>query len=205
MYGAPGGGKSHIIQLVIKHLIEKEKGVVFRIESPDDVETFHSFMQTTFKPIEPSRKIVVIIEDIDGLFQSGKSTETILLNILDGMGQMNNVVYVATTNYPEELADRIINRPSRFDRRYEIKLPNEEVRRSYFQQILKAEDIDKHDINQWVQETDGLSIAHLREIVTSIIILGNSFDTTIQLMQNYNTERPSSRSFKGSKKVGFQK
>ena len=109
MYGAPGGGKSHIIQLIVKHLIENEKGVVFKIEAPVDVEAFHSFMQSTFKPIEPNRKIVVIIEDIDGLFHAGKTTETILLNILDGMGQMDNVVYLATTNYPEELADRIIN------------------------------------------------------------------------------------------------
>lgn len=205
MYGAPGGGKSHIIQLIVKHLIEKEQGVVFKIEQPNDVETFHQFMHSTFKPIEPSRKIVVIIEDIDGLFHAGKTTETILLNILDGMGQMNNVVYLATTNYPEELADRIINRPSRFDRRYEITLPNEAVRKSYFEQLLKPEDLDKHDINLWVEKTDGLSIAHLREIVASTIILGNSFDDTIKLMQDYNQDRPTSRKFKGSKSVGFGK
>lgn len=204
MYGDPGSGKSHIIQLIVQHLIEKERGVVFKIESPNDVETFHSFMQSTFKPIEPKRKIVVIIEDIDGLFHAGKSTETILLNILDGMGQMNNVVYLATTNYPEELADRIINRPSRFDRRYEITLPNEAVRRSYFEQILKPKDLKAHDISLWVEKTDGLSIAHLREIVVSIIILGNSFDDTIKLMQDYNQTRPTSRKFKGSPKVGFK-
>lgn len=205
MYGAPGGGKSHIIQLIVKHLIENEKGVVFKIESPSDVETFHSFMQSTFKPIEPKRKLVVIIEDIDGLFHAGKHTETILLNILDGMGQMDNVVYLATTNYPEELAERVINRPSRFDRRYEITLPNEAVRRSYFEQILKPEDLSKHDIGMWVEKTDGLSIAHLREIVASTIILGNTFDETIKLMQEYNTDKPSSRKFKGSKSIGFSK
>jgi SpoVK/Ycf46/Vps4 family AAA+-type ATPase len=205
MYGAPGGGKSHIIQLIVKHLIEVEQGVVFKIEQPNDVETFHSFMQSTFKTIEPKRKLVVIIEDIDGLFHAGKTTETVLLNILDGMGQMNNVVYLATTNYPEELADRIINRPSRFDRRYEITLPNEAVRKSYFEQLLKPEDLKLHDINLWVEKTDGLSIAHLREIVASTIILGNSFDDTIKLMQDYNSERPTSRKFKGSKTVGFGK
>lgn len=208
MYGAPGGGKSHIIQLIVKHLIDNEKGVVFKIESPNEVETFHSFMQSTFKPIEPKRRIVVIIEDIDGLFHAGKSTETILLNILDGMGQMDNVVYLATTNYPEELADRIINRPSRFDRRYEITLPNEAVRKSYFEQILKPEDFKRTDmnidLNVWVEKTDGLSIAHLREIVASTVILGNSFDDTIKLMQDYNSERPSSRKFKGSKSAGFK-
>jgi energy-coupling factor transporter ATP-binding protein EcfA2 len=209
MYGAPGGGKSHIIQLIVKHLIEHEKGVVFKIESPNDVETFHSFMQSTFKKIEPNRRIVVIIEDIDGLFHAGKHTETILLNILDGMGQMDNVVYLATTNYPEELASRVINRPSRFDRRYEITLPNEAVRRSYFEQILKSEDFNRKDViidlDFWVEKTDGLSIAHLREIVASTVILGNTFDDTIRLMKEYNEKTPSSRNFTGSKKIGFGK
>ena len=205
MYGVPGGGKSHIIQLIVKHLIDQEKGVVFKIEAPNDVDTFQGFMQTTFKIIEPDRKIVVIIEDIDGLFHASKSTETTLLNILDGMGQMNNVVYLATTNYPEELADRIINRPSRFDRRYEITLPNEDVRRSFFEQVLKAEDIPTIDLNQWVLETEGLSLAHLREVIVSTIIQGNSFESTIKLMKDYSSERPSSRKFKGSKTVGFGK
>lgn len=206
MYGDPGSGKSHIIQLIVKHLIEVEKGVVFKIEAPQDVETFQGFMNSTFKPIEPKRRIVVIIEDIDGLFMSGKHTETILLNILDGMGQMDNIVYLATTNYPEELPDRIINRPSRFDRRYLITLPNEEVRRSYFEQALLPEDIKKIDLNQWVEETDGLSIAHLREIMVSTVIQGNSFDDIIKIMKEYNSEKPSSRKFKGNKSsIGFGK
>jgi SpoVK/Ycf46/Vps4 family AAA+-type ATPase len=205
MYGSPGGGKSHIIQLVVKHLIEQEKGVVFKIEAPSDVETFQGFMQSTFKAIEPDRKIVVIIEDIDGLFHAGKTTETILLNILDGMGQMDNVVYLATTNYPEELAERIINRPSRFDRRYEITLPNEEVRRFYFENTLKPEDLKVVDINLWVQETDGLSIAHLREVIVSTVIQGNTFEDTIKLLKDYNSERPTSRKFKGNGKLGFGK
>jgi len=205
MYGVPGGGKSHIIQLIVKHLIDDENGIVFKIEAPNDVDTFQGFMQTTFKIIEPNRKIVVIIEDIDGLFHASKSTETTLLNILDGMGQMNNVVYLATTNYPEELADRIINRPSRFDRRYEITLPNEDVRRSFFEQVLKPEDIPNIDLNKWVIETDGLSLAHLREVIVSTVIQGNTFDSTIKLMKDYSADRPSSRKFKGSKTVGFQK
>lgn len=204
MYGDPGSGKSHIIQLIVKHLIENEKGVVFKIEAPPDVELFQNFMNSTFKPIEPNRRIVVIIEDIDGLFMSGKHTETILLNILDGMGQMDNVVYLATTNYPEELPDRIINRPSRFDRRYLITLPNEEVRRSYFEQALLPEDLTKIDLNKWVEESDGLSIAHLREIVVSTVIQGNSFDYIIKLMKEYTSEKPSSRKFKGNKStIGF--
>src|SRR5690606_16461841 len=105
LYGPPGGGKTQIIKLITKHLIEDEKGVVFKIETPNNVYNFQEFMQSTYRLIEKDRKIVVIIEDIDGLMESDRSVETTLLNILDGTNHMNNTVYLATTNYPEKLED----------------------------------------------------------------------------------------------------
>jgi len=203
MYGPPGCGKSHVIQLIIKYLIETQKGVVFKIESPDDVEKYGNFMHSTFKIIEGSRRIVTIIEDIDGLFHANKSTETLLLNILDGMNHMDNIVYVATTNYPEELADRIINRPSRFDRRYEISLPNPEVRKFYLEHTLKPEDLKEIDINMWVDQTDTLSVAHLRELIVSTVIQGNTFEETMELLKDFNEKTPNSKKFGSKGKIGF--
>lgn len=207
LYGPPGCGKTHLIQLIIKELIEVEKGIVFKIENGDDVERYSKFMQSTFKVIEPNRRIVTMIEDIDGLFHSGKATETLLLNILDGMNQMDNIVYVATTNYPEELAERIVNRPSRFDRRYEIKLPNEEVREFYLRNTLKQEDLDDKelgiDINVWVKQTEGLSVAHLRELIVSTVIQGNTFEETIEILKDLDTKTPTSKKFGGKGNIGF--
>ncbi len=202
MYGSPGCGKSHIIQLIIKYLIEEENGVVFKIETPDDVDKYSSFMQSTFKVIEKTRKIVTIIEDIDGLFHAGKAVETTLLNILDGMGHMENIVYLATTNYPEELADRILNRPSRFDRLYEIKQPNAEVRKYYLEHTLLPEDLEKIDINLWVEKTENMSIAHLRELIVSTVIQGNSFEDTIGLLVKLNEDKPTVQK-KFGKSIGF--
>lgn len=203
MYGPAGCGKSHIIQLIIKHLIEHEKGVVFKLETPEDVERYSTFMHSTFKVIEKTRRIVTIIEDIDGLFHSGKATETLLLNILDGMNHMDNIVYLATTNYPEELADRVMNRPSRFDRRHEIGLPNAAVRKFYLENTLFPEDLAQINIDEWVEKSDKLSVAHLRELIVSTVIQGNSFDETIKLLQDYNDYRPNSKRFGGSRTVGF--
>jgi DNA topoisomerase IB len=59
--------------------------------------------------------------------------------------QIEDVVYIATTNYPEKLQDRITNRPSRFDRRYKVELPNEEIRDAYIRHKLTDEDIEKID------------------------------------------------------------
>jgi len=202
MYGSPGCGKSHIIQLIVKHLIEKESGVVFRIETPEDVQFYSNFMHSTFKVVERNRKIVTIIEDIDGLFNAGKATETLLLNILDGMNQMDNIVYLATTNFPEELGERIINRPSRFDKRYEITLPNDEVRKYYFEKTLKPHDIAAINLDEWVKQTEKMSIAHLRELIVSTVIQGNPFEEVIKTLKELNEERPNSKKF-GGKSIGF--
>lgn len=204
MYGPPGCGKSHVIQLIIKYLIEQEKGVVFKIESAHDVERYSNFMHSTFKMIEKTRRIVTIIEDIDGLFHSDKATETLLLNILDGMNHMDNIVYVATTNYPQELQERIINRPSRFDRRYAISLPNEEVRKYYLENTLKEEDLKQIDIDKWVKETEDLSIAHLRELIVSTAIQGNTFEDTIAILKDLNETTPVIKKFGGKGNVGFK-
>lgn len=102
-------------------------------------------MPEYFRVIEPNRPILCIIEDIDGLVEDSYY-ETALLNILDGIGQMENTIYLGTTNFPEKLKERILNRPSRFDRRYEIKQPNDELREYYFRKKLTEDDLKSIDI-----------------------------------------------------------
>ena len=78
------------------------------------------------REIEPDRKIILILEDIDNFINVDKALLTKLLQILDGSNKLDNIITIATTNYQEKLEERIANRPSRFDRRYEIGLPSKE-------------------------------------------------------------------------------
>ena len=141
MYGEPGCGKSGIIQLISQQIIEKD-GIVINVKDEEDVERFTSFI-ATFRKVEPKRPLIVLLEDIDSLAGEGRSQTARLLNILDGVKQIEGVVYIATTNYPEKLQERITNRPSRFDRRYKVELPNEDIRRAYIQHKLNDDDLDK--------------------------------------------------------------
>ena len=112
MYGEPGCGKSGIIQLISQQLIEKD-GIVINVKDEEDVDRFTSFI-ATFRKVEPTRPLVVLLEDIDSLAGENRYQTARLLNILDGVKQIEGVVYIATTNYPEKLQERITNRPSRF-------------------------------------------------------------------------------------------
>ena len=53
------------------------------------------------------------------------------LNELDGFAANTGVVVIATTNHPEKLDPAILERPSRFDRKYTFTLPAPEERTAY--------------------------------------------------------------------------
>ena len=199
MYGEPGCGKSGIIQLIAKQLIENN-GIIINIKDQDDVDFFIDFI-ATFRKIEPNRPLIVLLEDLDSI--AGESTyyTSKLLNILDGVKQIEDVVYIATTNYPEKLQERITNRPSRFDRRYKVELPNEEIREAYIRHKLKEEDLKNVDIQEWVKRTEGMSLSHLKEVVISTIVMGREFEEVMDNLEGLK-RAPSVR---GSGKMGFGK
>ena len=141
------------------------------------------------------------MEDIDSLAGEGRSQTARLLNILDGVKQIEGVVYIATTNYPEKLQERITNRPSRFDRRYKVELPNEEIRRAYINHKLSDDDLKNVDVDLWVSKTDGMSLSHLKEVVVSVIVMGRTFEETMDNLEGMK-RAPSAR---GEGKVGFGK
>jgi len=199
MYGEPGCGKSGIIQLISQDLIKRD-GIVINVKDEQDVDNFTQFIPT-FRKIEPNRPLVVLLEDIDSIAGEDRFQTARLLNILDGVKQIESVVYIATTNYPEKLEERITNRPSRFDRRYKVELPNEDIRRAYIRHKLNDEDISNIDIEEWVKKTDGMSLSHLKEVVISVIVMGRTFEETINNLEEL-AERPR---IKGSGNVGFGK
>ena len=200
LYGDPGCGKSGIIQLCTSYLVNKLGGIVLNIDSGEALEKLEGFL-TTIRKIEPKRPIIVILEDVDSIAGDTKYYTSLLLNMLDGLKQTQNIVYIATTNYPEKLEERFTNRPSRFDRRYHIDLPSPEVREAYFRHKIIEKDLSDEEIKIWVQETAGMSLAHLKELVVSVIAMGNSFEHSIDLLKGLK-EKPKTGS-KTSKKVGY--
>lgn len=194
---------SSVTMLVKKNLVEVQDGVVFSISSSYELEIYTNFMKECFLDIEPHRPIVTIIEDIDGLVRQADS-ETLLLQVLDGARQMNNIVYLATTNYPENLAERILNRPSRFDRVYEVGYPDAAVRRYYFEKMINGEDLPDVNMERWVEASKGFTFAHMRDMIVSVLILGNDFDEAVGHLQGMKN-LPTSAKTKSSGSMGFNK
>jgi AAA+ superfamily predicted ATPase len=196
LYGNPGMGKTCLLQLVADQLITKRNGVVIYVDNPN----LYISMSSMLRQIEPDRPIIVIMEDIDEMVRD-YNTGTVL-NMMDGNNQINKVIYIATTNYPERLEERIINRPSRFDRRYLIDVPDSEVRKFYLQSKIPSKHINEIDIDKWVNDTEGFSLAHIKEMIISIILLGNDYNTTLQELGGMKKKITSNGD---TKSVGFQR
>lgn len=206
LHGKPGCGKSSITALLSNQVIAKG-GIVLSINNSRALETYLDAMSTVFRTIEPDTPVLALFEDLDGLTRDPE-IETMLLNILDGMNQSENVVNIGCTNYPEKLKERILNRPSRFDKRYYIGLPDASVRKYYFEHKILQEDIEERGgekfISKIVSETEGLTIAHLGEFIKSVFIFGNDVSDSIATLKNMEKIVTSYRN-EDSKTIGFSK
>lgn len=184
LWGPPGSGKSSTIQLIMRDVVERQ-GVVIKFGHPN------LFIEgiRRFKEIQPDTPIVVLMEDLDSILEAYE--ESSVLNILDGVNQIEKVVFLATTNYPEKLGARIINRPSRFDKRFKIDVPNAESRKIYLEYIIGKEIVSdlQIDLNLWVKDTEGFSIAHLKELFTAVVILGDSYKSALKSLVSMKEDK----------------
>lgn len=175
LWGPPGSGKTSAVQQMAAHMIRELQGIVVMVGNPS--ETAEAL--ALFRRIEPNRPLICIYEDLDALVERYGEPE--LLAMLDGERQISGVVNVATTNYPERLDKRFVDRPGRFDRLTFVDMPHKEARAAYF--AAKAVDVDEVTRARWVEATEGWSIAHLRELIVATQALGDTeADTLTRLL-----------------------
>ena len=203
LHGGAGGGKTSLISSVIDYACNEINGVAFYIPSVDVFRVYKDYISTVFRVIEPDRATIIIIEDIDSYFNGAYAAfETSLLNTIDGLENKDNVLYLATTNYPEILPDRIYNRPGRFDLKIEIKAPSAKAREFYLTNKILPDFIKTIDLKRWVKDTEGMTIAQLSELVKSYFLLKLNYEEVVTSLKNKKI--PSSAS-QGREIMGFKK
>jgi len=186
LYGPPGSGKTCLLKIVVDNLINKRGGLVIDFGAPWTFkEGYHILRQ-----VEPNTPIVALMEDVDAILD--RYSESDVLNILDGMGDIRRAVFLATTNYPEKLGGRIMNRPSRFDKKIYIGMPSKQARELFIR--LKLGEADEAEIQQWVEDTDGFSVAHIKELFVASKILGDPYDQALDVLRRMKIT-PSSELF----------
>jgi len=174
LYGQPGSGKSALLKLAMEDMVSKGNIVFITREAHDLVEALK-----VVREVEPERKILVIMEDIDEIVKYG---EHAILELFDGDAQTNNVLFLGTTNYIDRLPPRIL-RASRFDRKIEIGNPPTTGRYAYLKAKLK-EHQDEKRIMELAEKTKDFTFAQLREFIVSAFCLKQNEDEVIKRLRS---------------------
>lgn len=184
MWGPPGSGKTSCVQLLIKRLIEDQQGVVLFLDNP---HVAAACLQMARK-IEPKRPMIAIMEDMDALVR--KFGEQEYLALLDGEAQVDNICFLATTNYPEYLDKRFVDRPSRFDTIRYIGMPSAAARRLYLS--TKEPSLVGDELDSWVAASEGFSVAHLKEMIIAVKCFDQPVKAVVQRLEEMQQRKPTS-------------
>ena len=164
LIGPPGNGKTHTLKALINQL---EKPCIY-VRSFDD----QGELSEVFKRARMVNPCIVIFEDLDSMVT--KDNRAFFLNELDGFRSNTGVVVLATTNHPEKLDTAILDRPSRFDRKYYFELPAKTERRAYFdkwnQDLQPEMRISEVVTASAVDMTEDFSFAYLKELVVASML-----------------------------------
>lgn len=168
LIGPPGNGKTHTIKALCNQL-EVPALYVRSIDSPSLYRNEHASISQIFATARQSAPCLLVLEDLDALLKPGN--RSFFLNELDGFAENAGVCVVASTNYPERLDPAILDRPSRFDRKYHFHLPAPAERAAYLA-LWNAKQTDalrlsEVGLSETVAATDGFSFAYLKELCLS--------------------------------------
>jgi hypothetical protein len=192
LHGPAGSGKTCLVQQIIADIVNAD-GLVFLCNTHPSV--FNDGL-SLFRKVEPMRPVVCLFEDIDAIIDEHGEDE--ILTLLDGENQINRVLNIATTNYPEKLDKRLVARPRRFDRVIKIGMPGKDVRKVYFQKKLKVTDVE---MEKWLVSTEGFSFAACAELVISVCCFEKPFEDAVATLTDMMTAKISSADY--TDRVGF--
>lgn len=165
LYGAPGTGKTCLIARLAKKVID-DGGLVIHTGPRG-----FSAAVKAIKDGEGGRFVIFVMEEVDA-WHIGED----ILQVLDGAASPNNALFVATTNNEEDLPERIIDRPGRFDRVIKVNYPGAEARLAYTKELTRRLRVTVDDavLKEILLMTEGKSIAHLKEMIIAVTMMGDT-------------------------------
>ncbi|HXW08586.1 MAG TPA: AAA family ATPase, partial [Vicinamibacterales bacterium] len=164
-YGPPGTGKTHTIHYLASQLPDHTTLLI----TSEQVGLLDEYFQLA-RFLQPA---MVVIEDVDLIARAreamrGACEETLLnklLNEMDGLREDAQLLFVLTTNRPDQLEAALASRPGRIDQAIEFPLPDREGRRRLVQLYSRGLRVPDDLAAAIVGRTAGASAAFIKELM----------------------------------------
>jgi ATP-dependent 26S proteasome regulatory subunit len=118
---------------------------------------------------------MVVIEDVDLIARDrddmGPCEESLLnklLNEMDGLKEDADILFVLTTNRPEDLEAALASRPGRIDQAIEVPLPDDPCRKKLINLYGKGLPLTDAVVSEAARRTKGVSAAFIKELMRRI-------------------------------------
>jgi hypothetical protein len=169
LLGPPGNGKTHAIKALI-NATGRPCLYIKTFESEDWTE--ETGIRKVFERARAASPCLLVLEDLDSLVSA--ENRSFFLNEMDGFAANAGILTIATTNHPGKLDPAILDRPSRFDRKYHFGLPARPERLAYIEQwdrTLEPEArLTSTGETEAADRTEGFSFAYLKELFLSSLM-----------------------------------
>ncbi len=172
LYGPPGCGKT----LIAKVLASESEANMYSINGPEIMNKYYgeteAKLREIFKEAKDNSPSIIFIDEIDAIAPKReeaygdveKRVVAQMLALMDGLTDRGNVIVLGATNRPDSV-DPALRRPGRFDREFEISVPNEdgryEVLLIHTRGMPIAEGIDLKDLASELHGYTGADIKSL--------------------------------------------
>ncbi|KAF9000853.1 P-loop containing nucleoside triphosphate hydrolase protein [Cyathus striatus] len=176
LLGPPGNGKTECIKALLNEFKDVEALYVKSFTTSDGPE---KGVRQIFDHARKHAPCILVVEDLDSMVT--RKVRSFFLNELDGLAKNEGILTIATTNHPERIDDSILNRPSRFDVKYNFTLPERDIRKTFslkwikkVQELGNDTGIDFDDpertANIVADKTESWSFAFLKELFVSFML-----------------------------------